>query len=86
MMHKLTATPKVQTVLRTRVPLKSDNKAPVSSKTRVVVTSITENGKVRARTASGEFVTATPSAFYRQFRGRPRNDGKQVTLTKQSVQ
>jgi hypothetical protein len=82
---KLTALPKVQTVLSTRVPLKSDTKAAVSPKTRVVVTSITSDGRVRARTENGQFITASVGAFSRRFRGRPRHDGQPVTLIKQSV-
>ncbi len=81
--HTLTALPKVQQVLSTRVPLKADNGTKVSPKTRVVVTSITEQGKVRARTETGEFITAGMGAFARRFRGRPRNDGQPVTLNKQ---
>jgi hypothetical protein len=81
--YTLRSLPKVQAVLSTRRALKSDNGVLIPSSTRVVVSSLPD-GRVRARTADGEFVTSTPKNFAMRFRGRPRHDGKLVTLVKQA--
>lgn len=72
---------KAQQVLRTKVPLKSENGAKVAPNTRVVVMRMVEDNRVRARIADPLHPTLAKSrlvagvnAFKTTHRGRPKGE------------
>ena len=75
---------KVQQRLVTRVPLKGEDGSDIAPRTRVVVMSTLEDGRVKVKTLDGNVRTAAkPGAFQITLRGRPRKDGNPVRAVKQ---